>query len=107
MLIPAGVLIGLGVGLLTGYPGAGVLIGLGLGFIGSALVKTWDIPEPGNEAGPKISRHSVVFALIGAFLVILGIGIAAVPRIIWPCIVAVALILVGIWFLYRNFREHA
>ena len=36
MLIPAGVLLGLGIGLLAGYPGPGVLIGLGLGFIGSA-----------------------------------------------------------------------
>ena len=30
MLIPAGVLLGLGIGLLAGYPGSGVLIGLGL-----------------------------------------------------------------------------
>ena len=36
MLIPAGVLLGLGIGLLAGYPGPSVLIGLGLGFIGSA-----------------------------------------------------------------------
>lgn len=36
--IPAGAFIGLGVGILAGYPVSGVLIGLGCGFFGSALV---------------------------------------------------------------------
>ena len=47
MLIPAGVLLGLGIGLLAGYPGPGVLIGLGLGFIGSAVLALQRSAPPG------------------------------------------------------------
>ncbi len=36
-LIPAGILIGLGAGLLLGYAGPGVLIGLGCGLIAASL----------------------------------------------------------------------
>ncbi len=38
LFIPAGVLLGLGFGLLFNQPAPGVLIGLGLGFLGMAIV---------------------------------------------------------------------
>ena len=39
-LIPAGLLIGLGAGLITGYPWSGALIGLGLGFLAQGFLKS-------------------------------------------------------------------
>jgi hypothetical protein len=33
LLIPAGLLMGIGIGMIVGYTGAGTLIGLGLGFL--------------------------------------------------------------------------
>jgi hypothetical protein len=38
-LIPAGSLIGLGAGLIAGYPGPGILIGIGLGFLAQGFLK--------------------------------------------------------------------
>jgi hypothetical protein len=39
LFIPAGLLIGLGIGGLYGYWGAGVLVGLGVGFLFMAIFK--------------------------------------------------------------------
>ena len=65
--IPAGVLIGLGVGLIAGYPGAGVLIGLGLGLIGSAF-------QTGECAEPSRCSHHGISMIVGVFLILVGIG---------------------------------
>jgi hypothetical protein len=39
IFIPAGVLLGLGIGMVYGNAGAGVLIGLGAGFLVMAIIK--------------------------------------------------------------------
>ena len=39
LFIPAGLFLGLGIGLFYGNPGTGVLIGLGVGFLGMAIAK--------------------------------------------------------------------
>ncbi|MFZ5955554.1 MAG: hypothetical protein ACOYT4_03940 [Nanoarchaeota archaeon] len=39
LFIPAGIFLGLGIGLLLGNAGAGFLIGLGLGFLAMAIAK--------------------------------------------------------------------
>jgi hypothetical protein len=102
MLIPAGVLLGLGIGLLAGYPGSGVLIGLGLGFVGSAVLARPMAGPAGEEGAYRPSpRPRGVLAIIGAFLVLVGIGIIWAPLKFWPVIVSLFLILLGIWFLYR------
>jgi hypothetical protein len=105
MLIPAGVLLGLGIGLLAGYPGPGVLIGLGLGFIGATLLKSGS--DPAGEAGAHqcCSRSHVFPIIIGAFLIIVGVGITFAPPHFWPYIAAAFLILLGVWFLYRAVPE--
>jgi len=110
MFIPAGILIGLGVGLLIGHPASGVLIGLGLGFIGTALART-KAPAPAetgaeNPEGPdNYYRKSspVLFAIIGIFMICLGIGIVWMPVGFWPVVAAAFLILLGAWILYRGF----
>ena len=104
MLIPAGVLLGLGIGLLAGYPGPGVLIGLGLGFIGSAVLAQQRSAPAGTEgmSGPS-PRPRAGLVLIGAFLVLVGIGLVWAPPRFWPVIAALFLILLGAWFLLRVF----
>ncbi|MFZ1127087.1 hypothetical protein [Methanoregula sp.] len=102
MLIPAGVLLGLGIGMLAGYPGSGVLIGLGLGFIGSAVLAQQRSAQAGDEEAP---RPRGFLAVIGAFLVIVGLGVIWAPLNFWPYLVALFLILLGVWFLYRAFSH--
>ena len=103
MLIPAGVLLGLGIGLLAGYPGPGVLIGLGLGFIGSAVLAQQRSAPAGTEgmSGPS-PRPRAGLVLIGAVLVLVGIGLVWAP-LRWPVIAALFLILLGLLFLFRAF----
>jgi hypothetical protein len=101
MLIPAGVLLGLGIGLLAGYPGPGVLIGLGLGFIGSAVLARQRSGAAGAEGmtGPS-PRPRTGLILIGAVLILVGISLVWAP-LRWPVIAALFLILLGVWFLFR------
>ena len=99
--IPAGVLIGLGVGLLAGFPGSGVLIGLGLGFLASALVPAGIKPSETTEPGLK--GMNITMLLMGVFLILIGVGIVWAPAAIWPYLIAGFLILLGVWFLVRGF----
>ncbi len=54
--VPAGLLIGLGIGMLAGYPGPGLMIGLGLGFIGSAILKPKGYPGSDTAAPAGYGR---------------------------------------------------
>jgi hypothetical protein len=106
MFIPAGILIGLGIGLLLGHPASGVLVGLGLGFIGTALART-KISSAESGAGNQNDYYRksspVLFALLGIFMIVLGLGIVWVPAGFWPVMAAAILILLGVGILYRGF----
>jgi uncharacterized membrane protein HdeD (DUF308 family) len=100
-LIPAGVLIGLGVGLLFNQAGPGVLIGLGLGFVGSAFLSSMgpsrDATAPAPMYGPRW-----ISVIIGVFIILLGLWIVWGPPLPWTSIIALLLILLGIGFIARG-----
>lgn len=101
--IPAGVLIGLGLGLLAGYPGSGVLIGLGLGFLATGVA---DFMKKTPEAAEQQKGGTnVTMPLIGIFMILVGIGIAWPLADLWPYVIAGFLILLGISFLVRGFNR--
>jgi hypothetical protein len=102
-IVPAGILIGLGLGLLVDQLGSGFLIGLGLGLIGSELLPLVRKSREGECTQPK--GTNVTTLLIGSFLSFIGIGIVLVPAAIWPYAIAGFLILTGIWFLVRGFYK--
>ena len=101
-IIPAGILIGLGVGILVNQVGSGFLVGLGLGFLGSGLLPLTRKPLEGEYTKP--GNTDVTMLLIGAFLVFIGVGIIYAPAALWPYGIAGFLILIGIWLLVRGFR---
>jgi len=100
--IPAGALIGLGIGLLLNYAATGILVGLGAGFLATAFV-----PHPETEAG-KSSLARIRFGLlfVGIFLILIGIGLVYTPPISWSYIIAIFLILVGILVLVQGYLQH-
>ena len=102
-IIPAGILIGLGAGLLVDNLVSGFLIGLGLGFVGSELLPLVKKSLAGECLQP--GGANVTTLLIGAFLVFIGIGIVLAPAAIWPYAIAGFLILSGLWFLVRGFSQ--
>ena len=94
--IPAGALIGLGAGMLAGQVGAGVLLGLGLGFVGSAIYST--MASGDAESG-------WIPAIVGIFLILVGLSIIWGPALPWTAIIAVFLILIGLGFIARGFAR--
>jgi hypothetical protein len=102
-IVPAGILIGLGVGLLVDRAGVGLLVGLGLGLIGSELLPLVRRSREGECRQP--GGANVTTLLIGTFLAFIGIGIVLAPAAIWPYAIAGFLILTGTWFLVRGFYK--
>ena len=105
LLVPAGLFIGLGIGLLAGYPGPGLLIGLGSGFIASAALKP--AGRPAGDAAVAGLHHGSRWmpGLFGLFFIILGFSLVWAPENFWPYIGAGFLILIGIWFIARSFGK--
>ena len=76
-IVPAGILFGLGAGLLVDYAVAGFLVGLGLGLLGSELVPLARKFREGEY--PLAGEANVTRLLIGAVLVLAGISIVWAP----------------------------
>ncbi|HXX55510.1 MAG TPA: hypothetical protein VEI81_05395 [Methanoregula sp.] len=102
--ILAGVLIGLGAGLIAGYAAAGVLIGLGLGFLASGIFRP--SAEPAESPVPCCRGGGRwMSVVIGLFFVLIGAALVWAPAnfwiYIWPYGVGVLLILVGLSFIAK------
>ena len=102
-IVPAGILIGLGVGLLADHLGSGFLVGLGIGLIGSELLSFLRKSREGECTQP--GGVNVTTLLIGTFLAFIGIGTVLAPAAIWPYAIAGFLILTGFWFLVRGYYK--
>jgi len=101
-LIPAGILIGLGVGMIVGYPGPAVLIGLGLGFVGSGFGRGEE-SMPQDPTIPQMGGPRWISIIIGIFIILLGIGLVWKPLVVWPYVIAIFLIFLGLWFIARGY----
>ena len=102
-LIPAGALIGLGAGLIAGYPWPGIIIGIGLGFIAQGFLKPVGGTEPDSTSTHCYGHGEPWISLmIGLFLIIIGIGIIWAPVKIWPYIIGIMLIILGIMFAAKS-----
>jgi hypothetical protein len=100
-IVPAGILIGLGAGLLVDHAFAGFLVGLGLGLLGSELVPFVRKSREGEY--PQAGGANVTLLLIGAVLVLAGISIVWAPAAIWIYAIPGLMILAGIGVLVRGF----
>ncbi len=98
MFIPAFILIGVGAGLLFGRPDVGAVIGLGIGFVSMGIAKMVHASDKNLSA---VIVHSSFPVLIGGLFIIGGFGLIYFPALIWPYFGAFALIIAGIWFLFR------
>lgn len=124
-LIPAGILIGLGLGLLIGHIASMLLIGLGCGFILAAVAgrksAAYSSDSQPSESGSvegntccnmknwspcSCNGFRGGFLFIGIFFIILGVAITWAPPSFWKYIAAAVLILFGIWFVYREYTRN-
>jgi len=100
-LIPAGILMGLGVGFLLNNPFPFLLIGLGLGFIGSSFEKQEGV-SPADSVTPVVTtKPRLSTIVIGLFFVILGLGYYVNANFAWNYLFAGVLILLGAYFIVR------
>ncbi|OPX64805.1 hypothetical protein [Methanoregula sp. PtaB.Bin085] len=104
-VIPAGILIGLGIGILLDHLFSGFLVGLGLGLIGAELLAHVRKSRAGESI--RAAGANVTTLLIGTFLAFTGISVVWAPVDVWPYALAGFLILTGIWFLVRGFSRQA
>ena len=100
-IVPAGILIGLGAGLLVDQAVAGFLVGLGLGLLGSELLPFVRKSRVGEY--PLAGEANVTLLLIGAVLVLAGTSIVWAPAAIWIYAIPGLMILAGIGVLVRGF----
>jgi hypothetical protein len=105
IFIPAGILIGLGVGMLLNQPGPGVLIGLGLGFLASSFTCSCGTVSSETAHPCRLKGMNWIMLVVGIFMILIGIGFLWTPPLIWPYIIAIFLILLGISFAVRGFRH--
>jgi hypothetical protein len=102
-IVPAGIMIGLGAGLLVDQAVAGFLVGLGLGLLGSELFPlVWKHKEGEN---PLAGGANVTLLLIGAVLVLAGTSIVWAPAAVWIYAIPGLMILAGIGVLVRGFAK--
>lgn len=102
-IVPAGILIGLGAGLLMDQMFVGFLVGLGLGLIGSELLPLARKSREG--AYQQAGGANVTLLLIGAVLVLAGISIVWAPAGIWIYAIPGLMILAGIGVLVKGFAK--
>jgi hypothetical protein len=103
-LVPAGILIGLGVGMILGYQISGLIIGFGTGFLLSiARRQDQSSFQDSSEAAPKTNVAHRVLVILALYSIISGFAIIWVPRSQWRDIAAGFLILAGIWFVTRGY----
>jgi hypothetical protein len=104
-IVPAGILIGLGAGLLANHAVAGFLVGLGLGLglLGSELLPLLRKSREGEHT--PAGSANVTLLLIGAVLVLAGISIVWAPAAIWTYAIPGLMIVMGIGVLVRGFAK--
>jgi hypothetical protein len=102
-IVPAGILIGLGAGLLADYAVAGFLVGLGLGLLGSELLPLAQKSREGEY--PPAGGVNVTLLLIGAVLFLAGLSIVWAPAAVWIYAIPGLMILAGIGVLVRGFAK--
>jgi hypothetical protein len=102
-IVPAGILIGLGAGLLADYAVAGFLVGLGLGLLGAELLPLARKSRDGEHL--PAAEANVTLLLIGAVLFLAGLSIVWAPAAVWIYAIPGLMILAGIGVLVRGFAK--
>lgn len=103
-VIPAGGLIGLGTGIILGYQLTGFLVGLGLGYLVFIAGPGTRALYPGQSGNPaRLNGSYLVRVVIGLYIILSGFAIIWVPRSEWPNILAIFLVLAGVWFVVHGY----
>jgi len=102
-IVPAGILIGLGAGLLANHAVAGFLVGFGLGLLGSELLSLARKSQEGEYQQGRGTNMTLL--LIGALLTLAGISIVWAPAAIWTYAIPGLMIVAGIGVLLHGFAK--
>lgn len=103
-VIPAGGLIGLGIGIILGYQLTGFLAGLGLGYmVFTAGSGTRMMYQDDSGTHTRYNGSYLVRMIIGLYIIASAFAIIWVPRSEWPNILAIFLVLAGVWFVIHGY----
>jgi peptidoglycan/LPS O-acetylase OafA/YrhL len=102
LIFVACMFIGAGIGLLFKRPDVGGAIGMGIGFLLLAIVRTKVAPV---EVKVPSTSSGYLLILIGAALVVGGLGTIYFPHAIYPYLPGALAVLLGVGFLVIGARR--
>ena len=88
--------IGGGIGLLFGRPDVGGAIGMGVGFLLMGVLRVKRVKPSETVISLPRSFGQVALCLVGALMIVLGFFILYCPELIYPYLVGVGAIVVGV-----------
>ena len=96
LIFVACMFIGAGIGLLFERPDVGGAIGMGVGFLLMGVLRVKRVkPSEATISLPR-SFGQVALCLIGALMIVLGLFILYCPELIYPYLVGVGVIIIGV-----------
>jgi len=91
--------VGAGIGLAFGRPDVGGAIGMGIGFILMSIIRAKEIkPTPVTISLPR-SIWKIALSLVGILTIICGILLLYRPELLYPYLVGIGAILIGVLIL--------
>ncbi len=93
--------LGLGLGLAARRPDVGVLTGMGVGFLAMAFVRVRAEPV---ELGLPTTARAYFMLIVGATLMVAGLGLIYFPDALYPHLTSAFLILLGLGFIVFGAR---
>ena len=96
LIFVACMFIGAGIGLLFERPDVGGAIGMGVGFLLMGVLRVKRVkPSEATISLPR-SFGQVALCLVGALMIVLGLFILYCPELIYPYLVGVGVIIIGV-----------
>jgi len=88
--------IGAGIGLLFGRPDVGGAIGMGVGFLLMGVLRVKRVKPSETVISLPRNFGQAALCLVGALMIILGLFILYCPELIYPYLVGVGVIIIGV-----------
>ena len=96
LIFVACMFIGAGIGLLFGRPDVGGAVGMGVGFLLMGILRVKRVKPSETTISLPRSFGQAALCSVGALMIVLGLFILYRPELIYPYLVGVGVIIIGV-----------